>query len=92
MKTIPLVAASLLATALCAQGDKAAPAIKLQPATVSGAGQEVDQETLIAKRDEKLKKEFLKKADWLLDYDRARAEAKKTGKVLLVYFTRSYAP
>lgn len=41
---------------------------------------------------EKLKSEFLKKADWILDYDKAREEAKKTGKPILTLFSRSYAP
>ncbi|MBI3270290.1 MAG: hypothetical protein HYZ53_14870 [Planctomycetes bacterium] len=44
------------------------------------------------KRDHKLQSEFLKKAAWFTDYDKARAEAKKTGKVIFAYFTRSYAP
>ena len=42
--------------------------------------------------DDKLAEPFLEKAQWLLDYDEARVEAKKTGKAIFVYFTRSYAP
>lgn len=61
--------------------------------TASGAqsGQGPSQEELISKRDEKLKLAFLKKADWLTDYDKARAEAKKSGKPIFTYFSRSYA-
>lgn len=44
------------------------------------------------KKAEKLKSEFLKKADWKLDYDAAREEAKKSGKLLFTLFSRSYAP
>ncbi len=50
-----------------------------------------EQETLEQKRDKKLAKEFVKKAPWFTDYDLARAEAKKTGKPIFTYFTRSYA-
>ncbi|HEV3026673.1 MAG TPA: thioredoxin family protein, partial [Planctomycetota bacterium] len=41
---------------------------------------------------EKLKAEFFKKADWILDYDKARADAKKSGKLIFALFSRSYAP
>ena len=41
---------------------------------------------------EKLTHEFIGYGGWLTDYDEARARAKKEGKVLFVYFSRSYAP
>jgi hypothetical protein len=41
---------------------------------------------------EKLKSPFLSKAPWILDYDKAREESGRTGKPILAYFTRSYAP
>ena len=44
------------------------------------------------KRDKKLKEPFIEKGHWLLDYDKAREESKKSGKPMLVYFTRSYSP
>lgn len=66
---------ALLAAALPAQG----PAQKDSP------------EQLKAKRTEKLAKDVFKKAPWTFDYDAARAEAKKTGKPIFAYFTRSYA-
>src|SRR5262249_12453040 len=44
------------------------------------------------KRAEKLALPVFKNAAWLFDYDAARARAKQEGKLLLVYFTRSYAP
>ncbi|MBI2921178.1 MAG: hypothetical protein HYY18_08860 [Planctomycetes bacterium] len=44
------------------------------------------------KRDAKLKEAFIQKAGWVLDYTKAREEAKKAGKPILVYFTRSYSP
>lgn len=49
------------------------------------------QDELIQKRTEKLAKPVFEKADWLLDYDAARARAREQQKLLLVYFTRSYA-
>lgn len=41
---------------------------------------------------EKLTHEFIEHGGWVTDYDEARATAKKEGKVLFVYFSRSYAP
>jgi hypothetical protein len=43
-------------------------------------------------RDAKLAEPWLKSAPWITDYDKARAEAKATGKPIFAYFTRSYAP
>ncbi len=50
------------------------------------------QEELVALREKKLASEFLQKAKWMTDYDKARAEAKTSKKVIFAYFTRSYAP
>jgi hypothetical protein len=55
------------------------------------APQEPTQEQLKQQRSEKMAKEVFKKADWTFDYDKARAEAKETGKSIFAYFTRSYA-
>ena len=49
-------------------------------------------EELMAKREQKLQSEFLRKADWIIDYDQARAEAKRQEKLIFAYFTRSYSP
>jgi len=49
-------------------------------------------QSLEEKRDKKLASEFLKKAAWTTDYDKAREEAKKTAKPIFGYFSRSYAP
>ena len=55
--------------------------------------QDLDREArLVEQRAAKLRKPFLENASWHLDYDQARAAAKKGGKFLLTYFTRSYAP
>jgi len=58
------------------------------------AAQDVDskQQSLIDKRDKKLGSEFLKKAEWFTDYDKARAAAKQSKKLMFGYFTRSYSP
>jgi hypothetical protein len=50
------------------------------------------QQSLEEKRDKKLASEFLKKAAWVTDYDKALEEAKKSGKPIFGYFTRSYSP
>jgi len=50
------------------------------------------EESLEQKRDKKLKSEYLKKAAWITDYDKARAEAEKSGKLIFAFFSRSYAP
>jgi hypothetical protein len=50
------------------------------------------QETLEAKRDAKLAEPFIKKADWVLDYDKALEASKTSGKPIFALFTRSYAP
>lgn len=44
------------------------------------------------KRDKKLAEGWVTKAPWITDYDRAREEARKSGKPIFAYFTRSYAP
>jgi len=49
-------------------------------------------QSLEEKYQAKLKEPFLTKAGWLLDYDKAREEAKKSNKLIFVYFTRSYSP
>ena len=49
------------------------------------------QDELIVEREKKLAKPVFKHANWLFDYDEAREEAKKQGKLLFTYFTRSYA-
>ena len=41
---------------------------------------------------EKLTHDFIEHGGWITDYDVARAKAKEEGKVLFVYFSRSYAP
>ena len=51
-----------------------------------------DQELLKEKLEKKLAEPFLKNGKWYTDYDVAREEAKKNGKLIFAYFTRSYAP
>lgn len=59
---------------------------------ITRAGQRLSQEEYKARRAEKLAKDFLKKADWHLDYDEARAEAQKQGKWIFTYFSRTFQP
>lgn len=90
-RTLAALLAGSLALGAAAQQDPPKPAT-IRPAPRAGnAAPAPTQEELIAKRDEKLKLPFLQKAPWLTDYDAARAAAKKTGKPIFVYFSRSYA-
>ena len=47
---------------------------------------------MAAKRDAKKAEAWVKNANWIFDYTKAKAEAKKSGKVIFSYFTRSYSP
>ena len=49
------------------------------------------QDDMVQKRDDKLAEKWIKSAKWILDYDKARDTAKKSGKMIFAYFTRSYA-
>lgn len=49
------------------------------------------QEELVVERDKKLAKPVFQKASWIFDYDEAREEARKQGKLLFTYFSRSYS-
>lgn len=69
----------------------AAIALALFAAAGDALAQGPDQEQLKKNLDKKLEAEFLKKAHWILDYDEAKAESKKSGKPIFAYFTRSYA-
>lgn len=66
--------------------------IVLAAALVAAIGSSAFGQSLEEKRDKKLASEFLKKASWITDYDKALAEAKKSGKPIFGYFSRSYAP
>jgi hypothetical protein len=64
----------------------------LAAALVAVIGSAAFGQSLEEKRDKKLASEFLKKAAWTTDYDKALEEAKKTGKPIFGYFSRSYSP
>mgnify|MGYP001595004259 CR=1 FL=1 len=49
------------------------------------------QGDLEAKLQEKRAKPYMTAAAWITDFDAAKAEAKKTGKLIFAYFNRSYA-
>lgn len=79
--------------ALCGPGHAQEPArpIRPMPAASGQQQQQPSQADLIKKRDEKLALEVFKKAPWTFDYDAAREQAKKEGKLIFAYFSRSYA-
>lgn len=56
----------------------------------TGSAQDADK--MKANYEKKLASDFMKKVDWVTDYDEARAKAAKSGEVIFAYFTRSYAP
>ena len=66
--------------------------LPLAAALVAILGARASAGDLEDKRDKKLKEPFIEAGHWLTDYDKAREESKKTGKPMLVYFTRSYSP
>ena len=49
-------------------------------------------EVYVERRDTKLASPWIELAPWSTDYDAVRAEAKRSGKKIFTYFTRSYAP
>ena len=52
----------------------------------------VQGQTLEEKYQAKTKKDFMKKIEWVDSLEKAQAIAKKSGKPIFGYFTRSYSP
>ena len=48
-------------------------------------------DALKAKYEEKIAKPFVSHGSWCVDFDEARERATKDGKLIFVYFTRSYS-
>ncbi len=69
-------------------GQPAQPALRL---AAPAAPQQKSQEELKKLLDEELALPVFKNAPWTFDYDKARAEAKNSGKLIFGYFSRSYA-
>ncbi len=78
MYMIPRIAAGFLAAGLA-----------LTPAL---PGQEPDVEALKAKLEHKLESPFIEFGGWITDFDVAKEKAKAEGKLIFVYFSRSYSP
>lgn len=62
----------------------------LLSAAASAWAQQASQEDLQKKRDAKLAESWVKDGGWITDYDKAREEAKKAGKLVFAYFTVTY--
>jgi hypothetical protein len=60
--------------------------------TLPLSGQQDDTSYLAAKRDQKLAAPFLRCSAWTTDFEQAKEAAKASGRIVLGYFTRSYAP
>jgi len=65
--------------------------LPLLAAFSSPAAAQRSQAELKDNLQKKLAKAWVKKVNWITDYDKALAEAKKSGKLIFAYFTRSYA-
>lgn len=61
-------------------------------AILGAAALAAQAQSLEEKKAHKLDSAFLKKADWITDYDQARDTAKKSGKPIFGYFSRSFSP
>jgi hypothetical protein len=64
----------------------------LSAAVLALASTVASAQSLEEKKAEKLKSEFLKKADWNLDFDKAKELSKTSGKLMFTLFSRSYSP
>jgi hypothetical protein len=72
---------------------KTAIALALMAMTTTAAiGQQDDLRQLVSNRDKKLASPFLRTASWNTSYADAKAQAKAGDKLIIAYFTRSYAP
>lgn len=87
---LPILAAPLAAQDAAAT-KPANPSAARLIAAPSAQAQEPSQEDLRARFGEKLGKPFLRAAAWTTDYDAARARATVEKKLIVAYFTRSYA-
>lgn len=47
---------------------------------------------LKSRLEKELSAAWIKNADWVMDFDAAKAKSKASGKLIFAYFTRSYAP
>ncbi len=85
---------SSTATAQEKQQKKPAKVVRAVRLTAAGllGGKPPGQEELEKRYAAKLDGAWVKNANWITDYDQAKAFAAKTGKQILAYFTRSYAP
>lgn len=62
-------------------------------AIASAAAYAQDEDDIFKQRlEKKLKKSFLGNAAWETDYDAALKKAAASDRIILAYFTRSYAP
>jgi hypothetical protein len=61
-------------------------------AAAPAVGAQEDDAALREKYAEKLKKEFVGKIPWSQSFEQARKSATEQKKLVLGYFTRSYAP
>lgn len=57
-----------------------------------GRGRGQTAEELISQRDRKLAETWLQQGNWTTSFADAKARAKREGKLIFGYFTRSYAP
>ena len=64
----------------------------LVPTELAAQGRKLDQDKMQANFAEMQTHDWFTGGGWMLDFDEAKAAAKKTGKPIFAYFTRTYAP
>ena len=62
------------------------------PLALLAQGVNAQQDGLQKKYQKKINEAWFTKGGWVDDYSAVKARAKKEGKVILAYFTRSYSP
>lgn len=61
-------------------------------ASAAAAQQAPDAEKMKANYEEKIKKDFVKKIEWVQSLDTAKKKAAQDSKLIFAYFSRSYSP
>ena len=67
-------------------------AVRVMRLTAAGPRTPPTPEELGKRYAAKLEGAWIKNANWITDYDQAKATASESGKPIVAYFTRSYAP
>jgi len=86
---VPALAGLLIPVQGLAAQDQATPARKV--VQMAAQPQQKSVKELTDLYEKKVAKDFVQKGGWILDWDEASALARKEGKPIFAYFTRSYS-